>query len=270
MTNEDNGMKKTEPFSVKTLEELAKFFGNLHSHSEIEMNLKNAKLDDPGSGFSKCKRLYNAFAKFQNEHNASNNIIKYIRDALDPVCYTQNRDAYINNLSQLNRILAFAELELREDGKMHKVTRAQTLSEAMLRAQRLKTLLEQRKVHPDILKFAEAEIATDNYFHTVLEAMKSVTAKIRTLTGIYTDGAELIDNTLLGKNRCLAINSLKTDSERGEQTGFGNLLKGLYGTFRNPTAHEPKIEWQVSEEDALDVLSVLSYVHRKLDKAYRI
>ena len=116
----------------------------------------------------------------------------------------------------------------------------------------------------------KAEIATDNYFHTVLEAMKSVTAKIRTLTGIYTDGAELIDNTLLGKNRCLAINSLKTDSERGEQTGFGNLLKGLYGTFRNPTAHEPKIEWQVSEEDALDVLSVLSYVHRKLDKAYRI
>ena len=116
----------------------------------------------------------------------------------------------------------------------------------------------------------EAEIASDNYFHTVLEAMKSVTSKIRSLTGIYADGAELVDLTLSGANPCLAINPLKTKSEIGEQKGFVNLLKGLYGTFRNPTAHEPKIEWPVSEEDALDVLSVLSYVHRKLDKAHRI
>jgi uncharacterized protein (TIGR02391 family) len=173
-------------------------------------------------------------------------------------------------LSQVNRILSFVKLEFREDGKMHRVTKAQTLSEAVLRAQNLKSLLKQRNTHPDIFKAAEAEIASDNYFHTVLEAMKSVTSKIRSLTGIYADGAELVDLTLSRANPCLAINPLKTKSEIGEQKGFANLLKGLYGTFRNPTAHEPKIEWPVSEEDALDVLSVLSYVHRKLDKAHRI
>lgn len=263
-------MANIPPFSANILEELAKFFGNIHSHSAIEMILRNASLFDPGQSFSKWKRLYNAFADSQKKYNVSNNVIKYICLALDPVCYTQNKTQYMDYLSRVNRILAFVELEFREDGKMHRVTKDQTLSEAVLRAQKLKSLLEQRKTHPDILKAAEAEIASDNYFHTVLEAMKSVTSKIRSLTGIYADGAELIDLTLSGANPCLAINHLKTKSEIGEQKGFANLLKGLYGTFRNPTAHEPKIEWPVSEDDALDVLSVLSYVHRKLDNARRI
>jgi uncharacterized protein (TIGR02391 family) len=46
-----------------------------------------------------------------------------------------------------------------------------------------------------------------------------------------------------------------------------NLLKGLFGTFRNTTAHAPKITWDIEEQDALDILSMVSLVHRRLDKA---
>lgn len=46
-----------------------------------------------------------------------------------------------------------------------------------------------------------------------------------------------------------------------------NLLKGVFGTFRNTTAHAPKITWEVNEQDALDTLSMISLIHRKLDKA---
>ena len=56
-------------------------------------------------------------------------------------------------------------------------------------------------------------------------------------------------------------------SEKSEQSGFGNLLKGVYGTFRNPTTHEAKIEWPMAEEDALDLFSLASYAHRRIDKA---
>lgn len=66
-----------------------------------------------------------------------------------------------------------------------------------------------------------------------------------------------------------AINALSTDTEKGEQRGFVNLLTGLFGTIRNPLAHNPKIEWDMSEHDALDIMSTLSLIHRKLDKAQR-
>ena len=45
--------------------------------------------------------------------------------------------------------------------------------------------------------------------------------------------------------------------------------KGLCGMFRNPEAHEPKISWNVSEQDALEILGMISYCHRRLDKAQK-
>jgi hypothetical protein len=41
----------------------------------------------------------------------------------------------------------------------------------------------------------------------------------------------------------------------------------LSGVFRNTIAHEPKVSWPISEQDALDLLSLVSYMHRRLDKA---
>ena len=68
----------------------------------------------------------------------------------------------------------------------------------------------------------------------------------------------------------LAINPLKTETEIGEQKGFMNLLIGLFGTFRNPTAHAEKIIWDIGEKDALDILSLASLVHRKLDRVKKL
>jgi uncharacterized protein (TIGR02391 family) len=55
----------------------------------------------------------------------------------------------------------------------------------------------------------------------------------------------------------------------GQRRGFVGLLKGLYGTIRNPPAHKSKIEWDMTEQDALGILTTISLVHRKLDLAYR-
>ena len=46
-----------------------------------------------------------------------------------------------------------------------------------------------------------------------------------------------------------------------------NLIKGVFGAFRNTAAHAPQIHWAVSEQDALDILTTLSLVHRRLDAA---
>src|SRR5699024_1490600 len=124
-------------------------------------------------------------------------------------------------------------------------------------------------VHPDVLQFCRSELLENNYFHAVFEATKSVAEKIRVKTGLLNDGAALVDEAFAFKSAVphLALNSLQSESEQSEQKGFANLIKGLFGTFRNTTAHAPKITWPINEQDALDVLSLVSLVHRRLDSA---
>ena len=55
-----------------------------------------------------------------------------------------------------------------------------------------------------------------------------------------------------------AINSLQTESEKSEQRGFANLLKGTFSMFRNPTAHAPRVHWKMDKSDAEDLLSLAS------------
>ncbi len=124
----------------------------------------------------------------------------------------------------------------------------------------------------DVLASCTAEFLQENYFHAVFEAMKSISAKLRRLSGATSDGATLVNEVLaLGQSGMpmLRINDLKTETDRGEQRGFANLLVGLFGTIRNPLAHNPKVEWQMTEQDAIDLLTTASLVHRKLDNAIR-
>src|SRR5205823_266247 len=96
---------------------------------------------------------------------------------------------------------------------------------------------------------------------------KSVADKIRTLTGLTDDGAELIDLSFSIKSHIVLINELKNETEESEHKRFANLLKGYFGMFRNTTAHIPKIKWEVNEQDALDIMSMASLFHRRLDNA---
>ncbi len=85
------------------------------------------------------------------------------------------------------------------------------------------------------------------------------------MSGVQADGAALIDKVFSIEKPILAINSLRTETERSEHKGFALLLKGCFAAVRNPLAHEPKILWQ-GEDDAADYLSLISLLHRKLDE----
>jgi uncharacterized protein (TIGR02391 family) len=65
----------------------------------------------------------------------------------------------------------------------------------------------------------------------------------------------------------LAINPLLTSSEREEQTGFASLLKGIFGMYRNPVAHDPRGLREVTDDELLELLTVISMAHRRLDSA---
>ncbi len=235
--------------------------------TQIGQLLRRCNIDDPSPGITKRDRLFDALQRKQERDGCSNNVIAFIQTALDPVRFVGNARGFTDFRDRLNEALAFSGYSLGEDGKLRPVTQARTLDEAQQRAGRLRAELTRRQVHYDVLEFCRAELLEDNYFHAVLEATKSVAEKIRKRTGLTGDGAELVDPAFSLKAPLLAINSLRTETEQSEQKGFANLLRGMFGTFRNVTGHAPKITWPINEQDALDLLSLVSYLHRRIDAA---
>ncbi len=262
-------MAKIECFSPNNIEQIARILQGCMSHAELNMYFESNNLDSMcgQSSSAKWSRINATFLNEQNKHQCSNHLCKFIHHLLEPVRFCGRPDDFRDLRDQLNEVLAYNGMQVGEDGKLRPVKAAKTQSDAMERVGRLKAALQHRGVHADVLKFCREELIQQNYFHAVLEATKSVADKIRSRTGLTGDGYEIVDQAFNVKTPMLAINSLRTDTERSEHTGFATLLKGTFGTFRNPHAHAPKISWPISEEDALDLLTLVSYLHRRLDKA---
>lgn len=216
---------------------------------------------------TKWKRLFNALADAQNRHQLGNHLIMFINRAMSPVNYARDAAAFAWRRDELNVVLAFSGFYVREDGKVGYADKATTLDAARARAGRLKAALESRTVHEEVLNYCRAELLGENYFHAVFEATKGVAERIRQLSGLSGDGADLVNRAFSGQQPVLALASLSTESEKSEQKGFAHLLIGLFGAVRNPLAHAPKTKWPMSEQDALDILTMISLIHRKLDLA---
>jgi len=262
-----------ECFTAAQLESICKALADTHEGlkgSAIGHFLRQIGVIDTDPDATKWKRLYNALAHRQNEDHSGDRVLAFIHATLDPVRYRGDNACFETRRNEVNVALAFYGMEYGGDGKFHKCSKAATLSEAEERANLLRAALNQRNVEEDVIRYCKAELLQNNCFHAVLEATKSVAEKLRLRTGAISDGAILVDETLGGDEPLLRINAFKTESHRSEQKGFGNLVKGIFGTFRNPTAHAPKIEWPISERDALDLFSLASYVHRRINDAIYI
>jgi uncharacterized protein (TIGR02391 family) len=154
---------------------------------------------------------------------------------------------------------------VRDDGKVGRAAIASTDSEAQARTSRLLKLLEQRGSHDQVLACCRPELLRRDYYEAVFEAIKGLGSHLRALSGLDLDGYTLVEHALAGKDPVLKINDAATSTERNEQLGVANLATGLFSAFRNPAAHEPRREWAMTEQEALDVLGILSLIHRRLD-----
>lgn len=239
------------------------------THSEISPLLRDARIEE-ASGGSKADRLFSTLAQNQGMTRTSNAVLQFLTKVFHPSRFQDKPDDYLKLRQGVNFHLAFLGLEVGQDGHLRAIAKAKTLSEAATRAAEVQSELRKRQVHPDVLRFCRPELVDQNYFHCVLEASKSLAQKIRDKTGLSEDGAELVDKAFSTKDPRLALNSLSTNDERMEQSGFANLLKGIFGTFRNVTAHRPKIHWAVDKKDAMDALTIISYAHRRLDEVVAV
>jgi len=257
-------------FTASQLEAIARALGDTGeglTGSEIAYLLAKAHITDSDPLMTKWKRLFNAFAHCQNQLGHRRNVLAFIRFAMKPERFAHEAHRFEPLRANLNRALAFAALQVEPTGAHAESDGVSTLVEAKRRAETLRTDLAARGLHEDVLSYCRAELVADNYFHAVLEATKSIAAKIRDKTGLVDDGALLVDRGLAGNPPMLAINELADESQWSEQRGFATLVKGVFGMFRNPTAHTPKILWNMTQRDAEDLLTLVSLIHRRLDDA---
>ena len=120
--------------------------------------------------------------------------------ALKPVRYASNKEVFDWRRDELNVVLAFSGFFIREDGNVVRSAPASTLTDARARAGRMRAALEQRNVHAEVLKYCRSELIQENYFHAVLEAVKGMAERIRQLSGLTSDGAELVNEALSYKS----------------------------------------------------------------------
>lgn len=256
-------------FEDQVIRQLSEILQHAATHDQLNDIFASCGIDEQDGG-SKPRRIRTNLSARQRQDGCGNNVANFIQAIMNPVRFVGRPDEFDGFRHDLNEILAFVGLHIGKDGKLGLVAAARTIDEARERAGRLRSELQRRGVHPEVLKYCRAELLQENYFHAVLEATKSVAEKIRNRTGLTGDGADIVDVAFGLKNPLLAINTLRTETEQSEQKGFANLLKGTFGTFRNVTAHAARITWPISEEDALDLLSLVSYLHRRLDSAVKI
>jgi uncharacterized protein (TIGR02391 family) len=237
------------PLDESHLEAICEVLGDTSAGltgSEIGRYLDACGIKDSNPGLTKRYRLFTALQARQATDGCSNNVLAFIKKVMNPVRYHANPTRFDEFCQRLNKPLAFVGYQVDKHGELLIVSAARTLSEADERASRLRSELSRRKVHSDVLKFCKAELLQENYFHAVLEATKSVAEKIRQRTGLTEDSSELTTKAFaLGQTGVpfLAFNTLQTETELSEQKGLMKLFLGMFGTFRNPMAHGPKISW---------------------------
>jgi uncharacterized protein (TIGR02391 family) len=265
--------EKHAPWPEHVVEGVADVLGETQTGltgSELGTLLQRARIEDIAPGATKRHRLREALVARQDHDDAANCVIRFITESMEPVRYRDDPSLFTLRQDGLNEVLVFLGLRLNDQGKVARGPRADTLSEAALHANVLRSELRRRGVHSEVLAYCNQEVLERNPFHASLEATKSVPDRLRRLTGLTSDGAALIDGTLALGQRVdppVRINALATETERDEQKGFANLCKGLLGMFRNPVAHDPRINRRVGDDELLELLTLISMVHRRLDSA---
>lgn len=257
-------MASVPVFSEGQVEALARALGECGSGGDITRVLNARGLVDGSGESTKWRRLYWVFLDCQSRDGVANRVVDFIGSFLAPARFVGKGDEFDMHRIAINRILAFSGLEYRADGRFRTVRVATTLDEAEQRVRTIRAKFHGRLLHPEVIKYCRAELMQDNYFHAVFEATKGLAQRIRDMSGAQADGAALVDQVFSIERPLLAMNTLRSETERSQHRGFAALLKGCFAAVRNPLAHEPKILWE-GEEDAADYLSLVSLLHRKLD-----
>jgi uncharacterized protein (TIGR02391 family) len=172
----------------------------------------------------------------------------------------------MDNESRNCQLVQFIDLITPEENKeqSHKIL----LAAGVLSGQDNREVREflSRRFHAEIHAHCGKLFEQGNYFHAVFEASKVYNKRVQEKAQITKDGQSLMMEAW-SCSGVLKVTTCLTETDKNVQEGIKFLSAGLMQAMRNPTAHEPALDWPISKEDCLDMLSFISYLFKQLDKA---
>ena len=116
---------------------------------------------------------------------------------------------------------------------------------------------------------ASKELYNDGYYaQAVEECCKSLCNEVKSKSQLNdSDGFNLMMKVFNENGPILALNKLKSLSEKDEQRGYKHIYGGVMAGIRNPRAHEH--EYLDDALVALEMISLCQHLVRKLDEATR-
>lgn len=136
-----------------------------------------------------------------------------------------------------------------------------------------------RRLHKTVKDASYYDYKNEDYYRAVEEAIKRFESATNTKSSNNSKGRDLMAQ-VFGKDKSLSVTQKykkRDGSDFGDETkenieeGQKFMSMGVMAGVRNPLAHEEKIELKesglFSEDDCLDVLSLLSHLFRRLDDA---
>lgn len=212
-------------------------------------------------GTTKHKFLYNTLSDInQKDFNGTRKVIEQL---CDPQEFFAEKEKHQKMINKINEVLSFYGLQINE--KTGKLLPTKNL-EGILQSQEteLITKFDSRGYHPEIIRHSRSKFIKGDFFGAVFEACKAYEKKVSKKSGIEKHGSELM-STALSKTGVLKLNNGRTETERNFQEGIMHLSMGIMKAVRNPEGHEPALDWQVSIQESLDILSLLSYLNHQID-----
>ena len=271
----DNGSK------LRSLSELVSNFSQV-THSKINTYLESSNIKNMGIkskpinggyvyGCNKKDKIYNSFANELNASHSDTKIIDFIESVFEPSQYVNNPQEFNEMLDSANKVMLLMGAEITKDGKVITAIKATTIEEVNKRVNILKYEVSLRKLHPYVLKYCNKEYLAKDYFHADFEAVKGVCERLRDITHQNKDGFALVDIIFSIKKPLIVFSDLiilDNEIDLSEFKGIGNLIRALIQMVRNPSAHNPRLSVDVELIDCLEILTIVSRIHRYLDRAF--
>lgn len=128
-------MERHPAISSEVLENICRVIANTETGltgTEIGRLLAESLIHDTDPTLTKWKRLFSAFAHYQNKHKCSNNILTFLSKAMQPVRYVDKPELFQHRLLELNKRLCFLGLELSENAKYRRIEKSSTITDPIV------------------------------------------------------------------------------------------------------------------------------------------
>ena len=220
-------MSRIDSLPEAHVQTLAKVLGVCGTGSEISRVLRDRQLEDKSGESTKWKRLYWVFMNTQRTYGCANRMLDFIRAFLAPGRFVGRTELFEEHRNALNEVLSLSGLEFRADGEFARQKVARTLDEAERRVKTIRTKFRGRQIHPEVLKYCEAELMQDNYFHAIFEATKGLAQRIRDLSNCQGDGAALVEHVFAMDQPILAFKRIEDGHREVGTQGHRRIAEGL-------------------------------------------